>query len=163
MLAHHRRAVAAGGIAPDIDAVRTLDPGWLARLGARVRSRSLDSELVAGADPAANPQLAARAQRLTARATRLRIAGALERLARTSSESRTSVRVLPSRAAVCANAVELDALAALLRGPVPVYARGIAMLRLLVTDGTGPAYSDRQGGALADALCRARAAIGGVA
>jgi hypothetical protein len=142
-------------------AAQAFDPGLVARLAALVRSSALDRALVDGADPAASPQLAARTARLAARSTRARIADALERLARTEREAPARWRVLPSRSAVRANAPELYALAALLRGPAPVYARGVAMLRMLVTDGTGPAYSDREGDALAQQLCRARTAIGG--
>jgi hypothetical protein len=164
MLVNHSRAVAAGGVALNIDPMRAFEPGWLSRVGARIRSRSLDSELVAGADPAASPQLAARAARLTARSTRLRLAGALERLALSDSErSRTSPHVLPFTTAIRANAGELNELGGVLRGTAPVYARGVAMLRLLITDGTGPVYSDRDGRVLADQLRRARTAIGGLA
>jgi hypothetical protein len=158
MLVHGGRPVGVS----DRSAVRAFEPGPVARLAARVRSRSLDSALAGGADPAATPQLAARAARLTARPTRLQIARALERLARTERQPDGRWRVLPFTAAIRANAPELRALAAVLRGPAPVYARGVAMLRLLVTDGTGPAYSDREGGALAMQLRDARAAISGL-
>jgi hypothetical protein len=66
--------------------------------------------------------------------------------------------VLPHRGAIRANASELQALAALLRGSSAVNARGVAHLRLLVTDGAGPTYTDRIGHALAAALDEARVA-----
>jgi hypothetical protein len=89
------------------------------------------------------------------------VARALERLARTPNEAPRLWRILPSRKAVGANAEELRALAALLTGPSPVYAQGVAMLRILVSDGTGPVYMDADGDALATELDMARRAIGG--
>ena len=67
----------------------------------------------------------------------------------------------PFKRAAEANARELHALAARLRGPGPLYARGIAMLSRLLTDGAGPAYSDRRGDVLAQRLRDARLAMGG--
>src|SRR5262249_27412303 len=46
-------------------AERALDPGPLARARARVRGISLDRALIAGADPAGRPELAARAPLLS--------------------------------------------------------------------------------------------------
>jgi hypothetical protein len=131
------------------------------RLTARMRSRALDRALIGGADPAANPRLAARARRLTTRSMRTGIADDLERLVRTADEQLARRRVLPFRAAVRANAPEMQGLAALLRGPAAVSARSVAMLRKLLTDGTGSAYTDRRGEALARDLRNARVAIGG--
>jgi len=142
-------------------AARATDPGPLVRLGARLRSRSLDRALIDGANPAAAPQLAARAAMLTKRSTRARVADGLERLSRVERERRGRWQVLPYREAVHANASELFALAAVLRGPSPVYARGVAMLARLLTDGTGPAYTDHSGTELALELSAARAAIRG--
>jgi hypothetical protein len=136
-------------------------PGLAVRLAARIRSRSLDRALIDGAKPAGDPQLAARAAALTTRSMRARVADGLERLARAERSPRSRWRVLPFREAVRANASELHALAAVLRGPSPVYARGVAMLGRLITDGTGPAYTDRHGAALARELGAARAAIRG--
>jgi hypothetical protein len=134
-------------------------PGIGARVAARMRSRSLDRALIGGADPERDPQLAARAATLTTRPMRARIAAGLERLTRVEREPWSRWRVLPFREAVRVNASELHALAAVLRGPSPVYASGVAMLRRLITDGTGPAYTDRDGAALAHELSQARAAI----
>jgi hypothetical protein len=145
----------------DRSASSVFDPSWVVRLTARMRSRALDRALIAGADPAVSPQLAAHASRLTRRSMRAGIAVGLERLARTVGEKPAAGRVLPFRGAVRANTSELYGLAALLRGPAPVYARGVAMLRMVLTDGTGPAYTDRTGDALARDLRNARVAIGG--
>jgi hypothetical protein len=132
-----------------------------AEIAARLRGHSLDRALIGGADPASRPLLAARAARLTRRATRAQLADELDHFARTEHEPRTPWRVLPSRKAAHANATELHALAAVLRGPSPVRARGVAMLRALLTDGAGVAYTDRSGDQLARELSRARAAVTG--
>jgi hypothetical protein len=54
----------------------------------------------------------------------------------------------------------MQSLAEHLRGPGPLYAAGIAMLKMLLTDGAGPAYTDHRGDALARQLHDARAAMG---
>jgi hypothetical protein len=146
----HRRAAGPGQ-----------PPGRLARMAARLRSHALDDALAEGADPSTSRQLAAHAARITATSMRDDLAASLDSLARSADEPRFPGRVLPSRAAVRANATELHALAALLRGHNPVSARGVAMLRVLVTDGTGPAYTDRNGSVLARGLGSARAAVAG--
>jgi hypothetical protein len=137
------------------------EQGLIARAGARLRGRTLDQKLIEGADPAASPQLAARAAQLTKRSTRDLIADGLDRLAAGPNLRTSRWRVLPSETAIEANAPELHSLATLMRGPAPVYARGVAMLRGLLTDGTGPAYTDREGVALARGLLAARDAVAG--
>ena len=130
----------------------------VSRATARLRSRSLDRALIAGVDPSATPQLAAHTARITTRSTRVRLADSLDRLARSDAQPVTRWRVRPFRKAARANATELHALAALLRGRTAVRAQGIAMLRTLVTDGTGPVYADRDGDWLAERLQDARIA-----
>ena len=156
-LAHGRLA----GLADGRVAGRRPEQGWAMRLSERLRSHALDRALSDGADPAATRQLAAHASLITTPAMRAELAESLERLARTEHEPTTYRRVVPFRRAIRANATELRALAALLRGSTPVRARGVAMLRALVTDGTGPAYTDRDGGALAGRLSSARSAAAG--
>jgi hypothetical protein len=124
----------------------------------RLRSRSLDDSLIAGADPGVSTDLAARAARLTSSAMRREVADGLERLA-TSTPARR-LTLVPFRRSVAVNATELRALAIRLRGPSAVRAPGIAILRRLLTDGTGPAYTDRTGESLAARLHDAREAIG---
>jgi hypothetical protein len=159
MLAHGAQAADRRVGADPFGLDDLFQPSWAVRFAARIRSESLDRALIEGADPAATPQLAASAARLTTRSMRIRIADHLERLVRSEHEPRSRTRVLPFRGAVRANADELRALAALLRGSTPVYARGVAMLRRRATDGTGPAYTDRSGAALARRLRDARVAV----
>lgn len=142
-------------------AAQAFEPSGAARLVARLRAHSLDRALMDGANPATTAQLAAHAARLTSPSMRASVAGCLERLARAESEVRNHARVLPFTAAVRANTHTLSELAETLRGPRPVYARGVAMLRRLVQDGTGPAYADRDGRDLALELRAAATALNG--
>jgi hypothetical protein len=136
------------------------DPGVTARVAARLRRDALDRALIEGADPAATGQLAARVARLTSRSMRREVASGLDHLALDGPRAGGRWRVRPSRAAAAANASELHALAARLRAPGPLYARGIAMLTRLLTEGTGPAYNDSRGDQLAQRLRDARVAMG---
>lgn len=140
---------------------RAFAPGFLARLDARVRSHRLDRALAEGAQPVDSPALARRAALLTAARTRRRVADGIERLLDAAAQAPRRGRVSPSRAAVAAEADDLRETAALLRGSPPVYARGIAILTVLLGDGTGPAYVESGNGAFAHRLEEARAALMG--
>jgi hypothetical protein len=139
---------------------RTLGPGPIARLLARLHPGSLDAALIAGSDPATSRRLAARAATLTGLRYRAAIADGLGRLLEAADGAPRRASALRQGAHVVANASALRELVAVLRGPAPLYARGIAMVNRLLTDGTGPAYvGDRA--ALARRLLEARAAIDG--
>jgi hypothetical protein len=71
------------------------------------------------------------------------------------------VRVLPRRRAVEANRPRMLELAATLRTSGLLYARGIAILELVLIDGSGPAYTDARGEGLARELELAGASLGG--
>jgi hypothetical protein len=158
MLVHGGRA----GFVADFDrfAACRFEPGLTARLASRLRGDALDRALIEGADPAATAQLAARAARLTSQSMRREVARGLDQLARDEREAPKRWQVRPFKRAAAANAPELHALAARLRGPGPLYARGIAMLTRLLTEGTGPAYTDSGGDLLARRLRAARVAMG---
>jgi hypothetical protein len=158
MLVHGGR----GGFVADFDrfAACRFEPGLTARLAARLRGHALDRALIEGADPAATEQLAARAARLTSTSMRREVARGLDRLALDGREAPKRWQVRPFKRAAAANAPELHALAARLREPGPLYARGIAMLSGLLTEGTGPAYTDSRGDLLARRLHDARVAMG---
>ena len=70
-------------------------------------------------------------------------------------------RVVPRRAVVRQNRDELIELAMILRGDGPAYARGVALLERVVTDGAGPAYADGNGELLAAQLRHARERLAG--
>jgi hypothetical protein len=99
--------------------------------------------------------LAARTAQLVHPRTRQRIAAWLEQFALTAERPRSRVQALPLRSAVRPNQEALLELARTLRHPHPYYARGIAMLELVLADGTGPAYTDPTGAGLARQLALA--------
>ena len=118
----------------------TLYPSRAAHLLARLRHCSLDRELIAGADPASCPQLAARAARLASTRERTHLAEGVERLLTAAQGPRRRSWAVSRHEPRLANAAELSDLAALLRSNTPLYAQGLAVVHHLLTDGTGPAY-----------------------
>jgi len=139
-------------------AARALRPALGSRVLARLRGRSLDRALIAGADPSTSPLLAARAAALAAQAHRHALADGLERLLAAAEGPQRRWWALSAREHVRANASEISALAELLRGSTPLYARGIAMVEDLLSDGAGPAYDGPPTG-LAARLRAARSAM----
>lgn len=139
-----------------------LSPGPLTRIAAWMRRGSLDRALSHGVSPTSSQLLAARARQLSRASTREQIAGGLERIAQSVDGPRSAVRVEPSRRAIAANRDELLALASTLRRDELPYANGVAALELVVTDGTGPAYTDHDGELLARELQSARLRLGGL-
>lgn len=139
---------------------RLFTPGRRTRVAARLRAAGLDRALADGADPADCPRLAARAAQLTCRTARVRLADTVERFV-LAAELPSWGRVSPARGGVRANRAQLLELGARLRDDAPVYARGMAELRLMLRDGTGPAYVDRYGEALARQLAVVFAGLSG--
>jgi hypothetical protein len=131
------------------------EPRLVVRLRARTRRLKLDRALAAGADPSASPLLAARAAQLVDPSMRQRIAACLEQFALTADRPPSRVKTLPLRGAVRPNQEALLELARTLRHGQLQYARGIAMLELILADGTGPAYTDPTGDGLAHQLALA--------
>jgi len=143
-------------------AARTLEPGPLTMLAARMCAGRLNRALIAGGDPASSRRLAARARQLTSPSSRTALADNLDRLLWNAQVSHGRWHVRPNRQAVCANASALGALAGLLVSPTPLYARGVAALEELLSDGIGPVYrGDAQ--ALAHRLEECRALLTGAA
>ena len=143
------------------DATRLLAPGRWTRLLARSRHAALDRAIASGADVSASPLLAARAAQLTRPGMRRQVAASLEQVAALADGCCPRFRVVPRRAVTRQNREELIKLAGILRDGGPAYARGIALLELVVTDGAGPAYTDRDGARLAQRLHHARARLAG--
>lgn len=131
------------------------------RIAARLRAGSFDRALIAGADIGRSPQLQLRAARLTSRASRLALAGGLEGLLDSDARAPRRTRVRPPHESLRSAAPTLRDLAALLRAPGPLYARGLAMLNELLVDGSGPLYARDGGTALDRALREVRIALGG--
>jgi hypothetical protein len=143
------------------DATCLLAPGRWTRLVARGRHATLDRAIAAGADPAGSPLLAARSAQLATMQMRQRVADDLERVAQTAAERCARFQALPAPEAVRRNREELMALARTLREGGAAYARGVALLELVVTDGAGPAYTDPDGTVLAGRLRQARERLAG--
>ncbi len=158
-VASSRRSADAAlvGLAP----ARLLAPRRFARITARLRRASLDRALARGADPAASPALAARPATLTTTATRAALADGLERVIRVASGPTRRSVMTPPRAPVIASAASLSQLDTDLRGDAPLYARGLAMIADLLTDGTGALYAGRDAAVLETALRDARRALAG--
>ena len=132
-------------------------------LRARLHAHDLDRALAAGVDPLATPAIAARARYLCSRRSRETLAGAIYFvLQRAGRHSRPLPAHVPiAREAIRRNRAALLGLAADLRQPAEVGAQGVAITRLLVTEGAGPLYDyDASDAALEQTVSRARASLG---
>lgn len=125
------------------------------------RAASLDHELAAGTDPGTSALLALRAQRISGRRCRVRVADGLARVMR-DAQARSagfSAAVRPDRREVLAARTVLAALDRRLRAPEPVTPRGVALLEELLTDGASQLYRPTEPGALGSGLRAAAAAL----
>lgn len=134
-------------------------PGLPTRLLAAVRANALDRAVVDGEDPARSRPLALRVAQLTSLRHRSRLAEGVERLVGSASSPSRSVVGGDARA-LRANRDRLTELAELLRDGAPVYAAGVARLRLLLTDPSSPAHAG-DAVALSGALEGTRRAMSG--
>jgi hypothetical protein len=129
----------------------------------RGRATQLDRALAAGTSPEASASLAVRAAQLTSTGFRHDLAASLRRILMAAGEpawpAARTVRV-PLRTARVSQAASLLAeLASRLLEAGPVPARGVAMVTLMLADGTGPLYREASGGDLAATAARASAAL----
>jgi hypothetical protein len=110
---------------------------------ARAFGPTLDRRLAAGRSPESSRLIAARANRIVELECRVSLAGDWERILdiarRRPSSHAGALRV--RRDMVAAAEPEIRQLIGCLREPLPVPARGVAMARVLLTDGTGPLFS----------------------
>jgi hypothetical protein len=117
-----------------------------ARFTARLLSSSLDRRLGAGSPPESGLLLAARAQLLVSPVLRLRLAHCWADLltnAHTPPGMRDP-RASMNRGSIVANEPEIRELIDTLGAQTPVHVRGIAVLSLLLADGSGPLYNSRR-------------------
>ena len=129
---------------------------------ARVFGASLDASLAAGHPPESSRLLAARARDIVSLRRRRSIAGSWEHVLRVAHRAqRARLAGSPSAAVpICADRVVAaePAIRGLMNGlaaPLPVPARGVAMARVLLTDGNSPVYNRRADVALTDAVAAA--------
>jgi hypothetical protein len=116
-----------------------------AQLIAHLRAWRLDSALADGASPDASATLSLRAQRLIGQTTRRELALAIHHILHEAKRpTHPHTRVPICRRKVAQSASALEQLADRLLSPGAVDARGVAQVRLLLRDGTGPLYSRPQ-------------------
>jgi hypothetical protein len=111
------------------------------RLRSRLLVHKLDRELARGACPDASAELALRARALVRVSMRRTLAKSVESLLADAARPRPSRRTVP----VCCQRVreasaEFHDLIYRLLMPGPLPARGMAQVRILLTDGSGPLY-----------------------
>ncbi len=121
----------------------TRRPGLWNRLTVGFCASRLDRELAAGASPDADAQRALRAQVLVRMSVRRHLARSVQRIldvpTRPFAAGRTSVPLCRER--VVEASAELRSLIDHLLAPGPVPARGVALARALLGDGSGPLYN----------------------
>jgi hypothetical protein len=135
--------------APEQDMGR---PSLAARLQARLLASRLDREIEAGAVVVPGTPLAAHVARLTSVEQRHCLARGLRRAVDRAESTRRRVSgpfpIGSGQVAECRS--EIDHITLLLHSPRPVHPRGMARLRMLLTDGTGPLYDGGSGNLAAE-------------
>ena len=122
-------------------------PSLVARVTARLRAFQFDRQLAVGVPAQAGTALAVHEARLTSVPEREAIAHALLRAVH---EARTGRELVSARIPVHRNNILsaedlIDTITLRLHSPRPVSGRGIARLRLVMSDGCGPMYEDGRG------------------
>jgi hypothetical protein len=127
------------------------------RLAARWRTRTLERELARGAAPESAAALALRAHELIGPSARAMLARRVRGVLRDARRPPRvgSTKIQPQRREIVAAARELEQLAVRLLAPEPVSARGVAQVRLLLSDGCGPLFARGASADLRSAVARA--------
>jgi len=119
----------------------------MTKLRARMFAGRLDKELDSGEIPMPGSALAVHAARLTSVEEREALARALRHAMAEAQHAHAGVPlripVHPQRMSFCRQVI--DDITLLLHSPRPVRARGMARLRILLSDGTGPLYRNGHG------------------
>lgn len=139
-------------------AIRDLGhPSAAARLKARIFAGKCDRQVAAGAVPTPDSVLAAHVARLASVRERESVARALRNVLRGGPHNRLVAQVripmITDRIDECRDII--DDITLRLHSPRPVSAIGMARLRMLLSDGTGPLYFQGHGslaGELRDVL-----------
>jgi hypothetical protein len=133
---------------------------WRDRLMARVRASALDEQLAAGVSPEQSVPLALHAARLCQHTHRRVLARSLTRLVAAADVPAGSRLKTPvCRGAVQQARAELAAVAGRLTASGPVEVRGVARVRTLLADGTGPLYQPAPAGQLRHELAGVLSAL----
>ena len=133
------------------------------RLSARVHADRWDHELARGSSPEGSAPLALHAQALASASCRRELAASLCRILDDAGGNHVpDWNALGPRhhsAHVLAARREIEVLVGLLLAPAPVSTRGVARVRLLLTDGGGPLYRRTDAKTLGAELLRAARAL----
>jgi len=131
-------------------------PGLLASISAWLCGPHLDRELADGVASWQSARHAARALQLTGRREWMRLARALAILVANAKLPHAhffrSGVVEPCRVQVLEALPSIQTVGMRLRGSDPLRARGVARLRILLSDGSGPCYCESEPAALRLAL-----------
>lgn len=116
-------------------------PSVVARVIARLRAEKFDRQLAVGVPAPAGGALAAHQARLTSAAEREAVARSLRQAVHDSHTGAVFSSRIPVHPRNVAAAEDLiDTITLRLHSPAPVNARGMARLRRVLTDGSGPLY-----------------------
>lgn len=141
-----------GGLSAPASADCLAHATFTARLRARLFAGRLDREVEMGLVPLPGSSLAVHTARLTSVEEREALARTLRQALADVRDNRRAfsarVPVNPERLAGCRGVI--DDITLLLHSPRPVRARGMARLRLLLSDGTGPLYRAGRGSLAAE-------------
>jgi hypothetical protein len=130
------------------------------RLVVRARASALDDRLAAGASPESSVTLALHAGRLCQPSQRRLLARSLTRIVAVADAPQGRRLKAPvCRAAVHQARAELATVAGRLMASGPVDVHGVARVRTLLADGTGPLYRSAASGRLRDELAEALRAL----
>ncbi len=130
------------------------------RLISRLRGPSLDRDLASGTPPERSGAHALRARALLEPTTRYNLARQLRRVVGIAIAPPRPTSLVPiARRDVSEAETELRRLASRLQAPTPVEVRGVARVRLLITDGCGPLYHRDSPRRLGDAVREATDAL----
>jgi hypothetical protein len=120
-------------------------PPWSARLLARLCAARYDRQIEDGVNPAPGSPLAVHAARLVSPREREDLAHALRLVTHDADGGHFTVRAPVQADAVHRGEGVIDAVCERLADPFPVRARGMARLRILLSDGRGPLYRSGRG------------------
>jgi hypothetical protein len=129
------------------------------RVRARLRAVALDRQLADGAPPDKSVALALHAARVYQPSQRRLLARSLARIADASEAPPDRAAAPLCRAAILRARPELEAVADRLSTEGPVSVRGVACVRLLLSDGSGPFYGSSRPEQLQRELRSALAAL----
>jgi hypothetical protein len=133
--------------------------GWRQRLAARVLAAGLDARLGAGEPPESGVALAVHAERVASPSQRRLLARSVQRVL-AHAERPTRLRAAPvDLTAVRGARPQLEELAERLASARPVDIRGLARVRTLLADGSGPLYGHRGPETLERALTAVRSGL----